>query len=148
MSQREEIRNKSDAKRSKIVERDGNKCVICGLEAQLEVHHKLAIHNGGGAEEENLVTLCKPCHKHAPETGIDDFEEYRKSPGLSIWHRINARSDLNTQMKLGFYQYTAEKLDDWHQSGYISEQNKNRLLIREAELLDREFKSYLEVDND
>lgn len=138
----EDVRKESDAKRKTIIERDGGKCVICGSGSPLEVHHKLAVHKGGGAEDNNLVTLCKICHKHAPEDGKKSFEEYRKAPGLSIWKRINQRAGLNEQIKLGFFQYISEKLNEWHNSGYITEHIKNRLLIREAEDLEREFESY------
>ena len=32
-------------------------------DGQLEVHHIVPVAKGGGDEPENLVTLCKECHK-------------------------------------------------------------------------------------
>jgi 5-methylcytosine-specific restriction protein A len=32
-------------------------------DGQLEVHHILPVSEGGGDEQQNLVTLCKKCHK-------------------------------------------------------------------------------------
>jgi len=44
--------------RIKIKARDGNACVICGNHRNLEVHHTRE-----KALPENLITLCKRCHK-------------------------------------------------------------------------------------
>lgn len=32
-------------------------------DGQLEVHHILPVSKGGGDEQQNLITLCKKCHK-------------------------------------------------------------------------------------
>jgi len=48
-------------KRSKILKRDGNKCVECGSSEELHVDH---IRYGvmGKEKPEDLQTLCKSCH--------------------------------------------------------------------------------------
>jgi len=65
---RAKIRNtyKYDFKqlRPQVIDRDGNKCTICGSTEQLHAHHW---DNSGGTEEvnndmDNLVTLCVGCH--------------------------------------------------------------------------------------
>ncbi len=48
----------------KILERDGNKCVICGSAENVHIHH---MDNSGGSayvnnSHENLVVLCGVCH--------------------------------------------------------------------------------------
>ena len=53
--------------RIKILRRDKFKCVLCGRTidhgTSLEVHHKIAISEGGKNSESNLQTLCYECHK-------------------------------------------------------------------------------------
>lgn len=63
----------------RILYRDNFTCKDCGEfhayknkhgvyipidDGQLEVHHILPVVNGGGDEQQNLVALCKKCHKH------------------------------------------------------------------------------------
>lgn len=38
-------------------------CIICHCATNLEVHHVLPICRGGKDIPDNLVTLCKPCHR-------------------------------------------------------------------------------------
>ena len=140
----EEIRKESDRKRRKIIKRDNSRCVICGSKDFLEVHHKLAVYRGGGAEDENLVTLCKPCHKHATETGIEDFEKYRNNPELSIWKRMTRSKKINHGLKFTAYQFISDKLDEWEESGFVSKETKTKILAQEAKDLDEEFDSYLQ----
>jgi ferredoxin len=49
--------------RKNIFDRDGNKCTNCGSEKLLEAHHKKQVRFGGISSYENLITLCKSCHK-------------------------------------------------------------------------------------
>lgn len=57
-------------KRAKIIERDNFRCVICGSEKDLVVHHKQYHVNRSGRklfpwqyEDKYLITLCKSCHQ-------------------------------------------------------------------------------------
>jgi hypothetical protein len=43
--------------------RDNWACVQCGSKNELEAHHVEAVKDGGLPEIENLVTLCKTCHR-------------------------------------------------------------------------------------
>lgn len=45
--------------RQKALERDGHRCVDCGKEGRLHVHH---IEDPDNHELDNLVTLCARCH--------------------------------------------------------------------------------------
>jgi predicted transcriptional regulator len=49
-------------KANKVKERDGNQCVQCGSDKQLEVHH-LTYDNIYEEPLEDLVTLCHTCHE-------------------------------------------------------------------------------------
>lgn len=43
--------------------RNDNGIYIPNDDGQLDVHHILPVSQGGGDEQQNLVTLCKDCHK-------------------------------------------------------------------------------------
>ena len=45
-----------------ILQRDGWRCQTCGSMQQLEVHHLTFRSHSGGDVEQNLITLCAPCH--------------------------------------------------------------------------------------
>lgn len=45
------------------LERDGYRCVDCGSENRLEVHHVVTWKPGDPHELDNLATLCVPCHR-------------------------------------------------------------------------------------
>jgi len=52
--------------RSRVLDRDGNKCTNCGATAKeetLHVHHQTQISDGGSHSLSNLTTLCHPCHE-------------------------------------------------------------------------------------
>lgn len=50
-------------------ERAGEKCEKCGSNSRLEVHHKEKVvgnyQNNPANRQENLIVLCRPCHKKA-----------------------------------------------------------------------------------
>jgi ATP-dependent DNA helicase RecQ len=48
--------------RQQILRRDGWRCQSCGTMSNLEVHHKEFRNHSGADAEENLITLCAPCH--------------------------------------------------------------------------------------
>lgn len=48
--------------RQKILRRDSWRRQSCGMMANLEVHHKQFRSHSWGDSEENLITLCSPCH--------------------------------------------------------------------------------------
>jgi hypothetical protein len=65
----------SAEQRTRILERDGYRCVLCGWgvgdpptrdKRFVEVHHKTPLSRGGGSEDENLETLCNVCHDALP----------------------------------------------------------------------------------
>lgn len=44
-------------------ERDLYTCQVCGSKEQVEGHHILDYQYGGAADIDNIVTLCRNCHK-------------------------------------------------------------------------------------
>lgn len=55
--------------RGSILERDGHTCQKCGRREHLHVHHVQPLGEGGDNSSNNLITLCRDCHKeeHAEE---------------------------------------------------------------------------------
>jgi 5-methylcytosine-specific restriction endonuclease McrA len=48
--------------RQQVLRRDGWRCQGCGTMSNLEVHHRQFRSDSGDDSEENLITLCAPCH--------------------------------------------------------------------------------------
>lgn len=51
-----------ELKKLETLERSGHKCQICGKTERLEVHHN-TYENKGNERPEDLIVLCKKCHK-------------------------------------------------------------------------------------
>lgn len=62
-------------------ERDLYTCQICGSTDHVEGHHILNYQYGGAANVDNIVTLCKKCHKQV--TGCV----------IAIAHTVEKRKD-------------------------------------------------------
>lgn len=69
----------------KTKERDDHTCQCCGIKGRpLDAHHILALVYGGKDSIDNMITLCKDCHRHVPEDpGL--FDEYKESGG-HVWN--------------------------------------------------------------
>lgn len=50
-----------------VEERDGHKCIFCGKPGRGEAHVIPRSHGGLGVEQ-NLVTVCRPCHFNMDDT--------------------------------------------------------------------------------
>jgi 5-methylcytosine-specific restriction endonuclease McrA len=51
--------------RQEILRRDGWRCQRCSAMSNLEVHHKQFRSHAGDDSEQNLITMCTACHRHA-----------------------------------------------------------------------------------
>ncbi len=58
-----EAKTTSDELRQKILNRDGNQCVLCGAEEDLTIDHIIPRSRGGSSMESNLRCLCFPCNR-------------------------------------------------------------------------------------
>ena len=55
------------ARRRRLIEARGSGCEICGVPGSvrsLQVHHRLAVLQGGDDSDANLLVLCFACHHH------------------------------------------------------------------------------------
>ncbi|MCX6141820.1 MAG: HNH endonuclease [Ignavibacteriales bacterium] len=59
--------------RCAVLERDGQKCLLCGALENLETDHIIPVTDGGKSEIENLQTLCRGCHRTHKGTLHVDF---------------------------------------------------------------------------
>jgi HNH endonuclease len=68
----------------KILFRDTKMCQCCGcIPTAPEVHHIESVCFGGESTENNLITLCPECHKHAP-LNPDEFLAYQRMGGAKL----------------------------------------------------------------
>lgn len=52
-------------------ERDFYTCQVCGSMQNVEGHHIVNYQYGGAANIDNIVTLCRKCHKQVHRGNID-----------------------------------------------------------------------------
>ena len=52
-------------------QRDFYTCQVCGSIYKLEGHHFFDVQYGGAADTENIVSLCKECHKSVHSKKMD-----------------------------------------------------------------------------
>lgn len=95
-------------KRKKILDRDENRCQICGAKDDLIVHHLTYdfSYNLGDEPDSNLVTVCRMCHEDIHEVEkryvdsvnklVDYWDSAMKYAASQIFHRDKAfGGDLN-----------------------------------------------------
>ena len=76
-----------------ILHRDNYKCQNKGCKTkskQLHVHHIIYKENGGSDEQENLITVCKPCHKGIHDGSIDLKISGKKKGTLNYATQMNS----------------------------------------------------------
>jgi len=77
--------------RSAVMERDSNKCQLCGSTELLEVHHVMPRHLGGSDHPFNLVTLCRFCHDRVHANSITETARFCKSQmRIDNWSQIDS----------------------------------------------------------
>ena len=67
MSKRTQALNINRETRMAVFDRDGGCCVLCGRPGNPEAHYISRAHGGLGIEQ-NIVTLCRPCHRRYDQT--------------------------------------------------------------------------------
>ncbi len=69
--------------RQRILDRDGNRCLVCNSPKNLNVHHR-TYERIGAEHDSDLTTMCQPCHAvfHAHRTV--SREDPGKFPRLMI----------------------------------------------------------------
>jgi len=124
--------------RRTILDRDGWRCQNCGSSTSLDVHHMRRRSNGGEDGEENLITLCRRCHRnvHKPkkkgmaELGEITFRSSRRRAsapsGPSQVSRIVARfNHLVTSSLIGGVTGCPSRIR-WRRSSWSNVRSKAR----------------------
>lgn len=60
----------------KVYARDGGRCIVCGAPGLPEAHY-IRRSQGGLGIEENIVTMCRPCHR--------EFDEGKNHEAIRAW---------------------------------------------------------------
>lgn len=68
-----------------VYERDCGKCVLCGRVGLPEAHY-IPRSKGGLGIEQNIVTLCRPCHNKLDNTTERNALLARVKQHLNIWY--------------------------------------------------------------
>lgn len=115
------------SRRSAILHRDEYTCQCCGKKnCRLEVHHIVFRSNGGTNDEENLITLCKDCHKGIHKGTIILDKLPKKKKGLKhTTHMSIIRSRL-----LKKYPDAIETF------GFVTSENRNHLKLEKDHYID------------
>ena len=115
------------SRRETILHRDNYTCQCCGKKnCRLEVHHIKFKSNGGTDDEENLITLCKECHKGVHAGTVVLNKKPKKSKGLKhATHMSIIRSWL-----LRKYPDAIETF------GFVTSENRNHLKLEKDHYID------------
>ncbi|NSB91091.1 HNH endonuclease [Clostridium saccharobutylicum] len=62
----------TDSIKERVKNRDNRKCFICECNIDIDVHHIIPQRMGGAHKENNLITLCRKCHRYI-ETGNEEY---------------------------------------------------------------------------
>jgi len=89
--------------RRKALEEHGEECANCGANEGIEVHHL----NGDREDNdvENLLPLCRHCHRRLHRSGLDGLEEDLKP--------AEERSQLDTDMTSYQFSISKSKWEKW-----------------------------------
>lgn len=73
------------AVKEKVYERDCGLCVLCGRPGLPEAHY-IPRSKGGLGIEQNIVTLCRPCHNQMDNTTARENLLRRVKEHLDLWY--------------------------------------------------------------
>lgn len=110
--------------KSAVLNRDNYTCQICGeKDTRLEVHHIQFRSKGGSNRIDNLVTLCRDCHKQIHSGGLVFDKKIKSFKPAS--HMNIIRSRLVEELRLEFGNV-------FETFGYLTKYNRERLNISKS----------------
>jgi hypothetical protein len=127
-----EERTKGNKLRSKVLERDGCMCRICGSTQDLEVHHMLALTFGGKSTMKNMITLCAECHWYAPEDGIELNEKYLRNRNRVAYEHLVNFPDSFAMMLVAYVEFIKDRVGSYVNLGFIDEEQKEKIIEYET----------------
>ncbi|ULT55437.1 HNH endonuclease [Neobacillus drentensis] len=123
-----EERKEGNKLRSRVLARDGYMCRLCGSEENLEVHHMLALVNGGNSTMKNLITLCADCHYYAPENGKEANEEYLRQRNLVIYEHLITYPGPYAKIAVAYMEFLKDRSEKYVNLGFIDEEQKEKII--------------------
>jgi len=113
-----------------VKERDLYACVCCGGLGS-DAHHIEWFSDGGADTPNNMVTLCKACHRHVP--GPDEFLAFQKAGGSAAALFLQMTADQRCAWHLfGWWTHPVLKadkeLDSWRAKSEAALEKSGRLL--------------------
>lgn len=110
--------------RAEIIKRDRYTCYRCEMKAErmgdLSVHHIIPRAEGGSENQENLITLCHPCHDFVEEHEYRSKSEIIGSyEGEGVNYKPTKSPDIYKQTRTETFERPA-----WHQSVYGGRKNR------------------------
>ena len=114
------------SRKEAILNRDSYTCQVCGAKnTRLEVHHIVYRSQGGTDNEDNLITLCEPCHHKIHTEEIDINLKPKKLNLKEATHMNIIRSQL-----LKIYPDSIETY------GFVTKENRNNLKLSKDHYID------------
>ena len=114
--------------KSAVLNRDNYTCQICGeKDTRLEVHHIQFRSKGGSNRMDNLVTLCRDCHKQIHSGGLvfdKKIKSFKHASHINIM-----RSRLVEELRLEFGNV-------FETFGYLTKYNREKLNISKSHSAD------------
>ena len=114
------------SRREAVLHRDNYTCQCCGKKnCRLDVHHIIFRSNGGTDDENNLITLCKDCHKKVHKGRIVLNKKPKKMNLKHATHMSIIRSQL-----LKVYPQAIETF------GFTTSENRHHLGLKKTHYID------------
>ena len=114
------------SRRKAVLHRDNYTCQCCGKKnCQLQTHHIIFRSRGGSDDENNMITLCKECHKgvHAGTVVLN-----KKPKKLNLKHA--------THMSIIRSQLLKKYPDAIETFGFVTSENRNHLKLPKDHYID------------
>lgn len=104
--------------RFEIFKRDGFRCAYCGctpIDGVLHVDHIKPVADGGGHEDENLITACDKCNMGKSDVPLEDKRFKVGDPLRAAEHAKQLHSYLEAQKEVVAAKQQAERflIDTW-----------------------------------
>ena len=115
------------SRRKAVLHRDNYTCQCCGKRnCQLQTHHIIYRSRGGTDDENNMITLCKECHKGIHDGTIVLDKKPKKSKGLKY----------ATHMSIIRSQLLKKYPDAIETFGFVTSENRNHLKLPKDHYID------------